>query len=174
MAIRCIIVGTGPLEAKLRDLVQQRQLPGVVELAGARPFNEILSLYRAADVLVMPSVISAVGDRDGIPNVLIEAMALGTPVVATTVSGIPELVAHGDNGWLVGPHRPDALAAAIDAAVRHPNVNTVTRAARRTVEEKCNVTRNVAELADIFRREIGKDFTTEDTEITEKNKINQI
>jgi glycosyltransferase involved in cell wall biosynthesis len=160
VAVTCTIVGTGPLKKEFENQIRQHQLHDVVTLAGARPFNEILALYRAVDVLVMPSVVAANGDRDGIPNVLIEAMALGVPVVATTVSGIPELVEHNKTGWLVGPHQPDALAAAIEAAIRFPEIAAITKQARLTVENKFDVARNVAELADIFRRETGN-FTTE-------------
>jgi glycosyltransferase involved in cell wall biosynthesis len=90
-------------------------------------------------------------DRDGIPNVLVEAMAAGTPVVATAVSGIPELVTDGVNGLLIDPEEPEQLA---DALVRlHEDSELAQRlrgAARRTVDERFDGDRLARELAALF------------------------
>jgi glycosyltransferase involved in cell wall biosynthesis len=76
--------------------------------------------YRASDLLVLASQTAPDGDRDGLPNVVVEALSQGLPVVATRVGGIPELVADGVHGRLVPPEDPGALAAAIEALVRDP------------------------------------------------------
>jgi glycosyltransferase involved in cell wall biosynthesis len=87
-------------------------------------------------VFVQPSRITADGDRDGIPNVLLEAMAMGLPVVASNVSGIPELVRDGVNGLLVEADAPHALADAIERVLQQPDpAAALGRAARRTVAE---------------------------------------
>jgi colanic acid/amylovoran biosynthesis glycosyltransferase len=92
-------------------------------LLGARPQEELIELYREATIFALPSIVAESGDRDGIPNVLVEAMRLGLPVVSTTVSGIPELVVDGETGLLVPPRDAPTLASALarlldDAALR--------------------------------------------------------
>ena len=74
----------------------------------------------AADLLVMPSLIAPSGDRDGIPNVILEALLCEVPVVASAVSGIPEVIRDGDTGWLTAPGDPKALARAVAAALNDP------------------------------------------------------
>jgi hypothetical protein len=91
-----------------------------VQLVGKLAREQVIDRYARAAVYVQPSRIAADGDRDGIPNVLLEAMAMGLPVVATRVSGIPELVQHGHNGLLVEPDDANALADAIAACSISP------------------------------------------------------
>jgi len=91
----------------------------VVELHPAVTQGELRTLYARADVVALPCVVAADGDRDGIPVSLIEALAAGLPVVSTTVSGIPELVTP-DVGLLVAPHDPAALATALGELLADP------------------------------------------------------
>ena len=118
---RTVIVGGGPLR---EELMRQAASLGVeAEFTGAVDNREIMRFYREADVFVMPSVTCADGHKDGIPVVLMEAMACGVPVISTTLSGIPELVDSGTNGILVPEKDPRALSGAIgrvldDAAMR--------------------------------------------------------
>ena len=110
---RCIIVGEGPLRAALEADIRDRGLAGWVTLQGAMTHARLIHLYREAQVFALPSRVTEDGDRDGIPNVIAEAMAIGVPVVSTTVSGIPELVKEGETGLLVAPNDPQSLADAI-------------------------------------------------------------
>jgi glycosyltransferase involved in cell wall biosynthesis len=87
---QCDIVGDGPLRDDLTKLVDQNGLQEVLRLRGALPQEDVRGLIEKATVFVMPSTIANDGDRDGIPVALMEAMALGTPVLSTRVSGIPE------------------------------------------------------------------------------------
>ena len=116
----------------IRKRIQELDVP--IELPGAVGPAQLLDEYRRADALCMPSKLLP-NDRDGIPNVLVEAMAAGAPVVATNVSGIPELVENEVNGLLIEPEDPQALA---DALIRlHEDrelVATLTENARRTVQ----------------------------------------
>jgi glycosyltransferase involved in cell wall biosynthesis len=121
--VRLRIVGGGEMKDALRRHIAEVGLQERVELLGARPQDEVIELYRAATVFALPCIVLENGDRDGIPNVLVEAMRLGLPVVSTSVSGIPELVVDEETGLLVPPRDAEALASALarlldDAALR--------------------------------------------------------
>jgi len=121
-----------------------------VRLAGPAGQAELLREYRAASALCMPCRLLP-NDRDGIPNVLVEAMAAGTPVVATDVSGIPELVSSGVNGLLVPPEDPVALADALLALHRDPALaGRLAEAGRATVQERFDGERLAGRLAQLF------------------------
>jgi glycosyltransferase involved in cell wall biosynthesis len=134
----------------IRARIAQRGLAQKVALTGAMSPSELLAEYRRASALCMPCRLLP-DDRDGIPNVLVEAMAAGTPVVATAVSGIPELIQHGVNGLLVDPEDPEALA---DALLRlHGDRDLSARlraAAQTTVSERFDGDRLARGLAALF------------------------
>jgi colanic acid/amylovoran biosynthesis glycosyltransferase len=149
--VRCVIVGEGPLRAQLDKQVADAGLGDVVDLIGSRDHEAVLDLLRRASVFALPSAIAADGDRDALPTVILEAMALGTPVVSTTVSGIPEMVVDGVSGLLVAPRDPAATAAALgrlldDAPLRR----SLAQAARARVEERFDLSRNVGVLRDLL------------------------
>lgn len=118
--LRLTIVGEGPLRHDLEARIESLGLSDRVELLGARPFSKVVECLGDADLFVMSSVQTADNDRDGIPNVILEAMACGVPVVATRVSGIPEVVAHGLTGLLAEPDDPPSLSEQIEEALAHP------------------------------------------------------
>jgi glycosyltransferase involved in cell wall biosynthesis len=105
--------GGGPLSDKLKRQAETLGLSGRVTWHGAQDRGFIFDLLRRADLFVLPSRLTRSGDRDGLPNVLMEAQAFAVPVLATDVSGIPELVTHGQTGWLVPERDPAVLAAAM-------------------------------------------------------------
>jgi len=105
-------IGGGPLLPALKQQAEDLKLATRIEWRGARDEDEVRAAYRGADLFVLASRVTADGDRDGIPNVLVEAMSHGLPVVATTAGAIPELVADG-TGVLVAPGDPAALSAAL-------------------------------------------------------------
>ena len=119
-AFACEIVGYGEEQARLQAQIDRLGLAGQVRLLGKLAREQVISRYAHAAAYVQPSRIAADGDRDGIPNVLLEAMAMGLPVVATRVSGIPELVGDGFNGLLVQADEPAALADAITRLLKQP------------------------------------------------------
>jgi glycosyltransferase involved in cell wall biosynthesis len=117
--------------------------------------EDLLAEYRRAGALCMPSRLLP-DDRDGIPNVLVEAMAAGTPVIASAVSGIPELVEHEVNGMLVAPEDPGALADALVRVHREPALRSaMVDGARRTVAERFDGDRLAGELAGLFREALA-------------------
>ena len=95
------ILGIGPWERRLRTLIEQYELETHVEMPGFKPSHEVKAMLDEADVFLLPSVTGADGDMEGIPVALMEAMAVGIPVVSTLHSGIPELIKSDHSGWLV-------------------------------------------------------------------------
>jgi len=126
--LRLCLVGDGPLRPALQEQARDLGLAGRVEFAGNVP--DVRPYLAAFDLFVLPS------RREGMGRVLLEAMALGRPVVAARAGGIPELVRHGHSGWLVPPEDPAALAAAIDALLREaPRREALARAGRETARQ---------------------------------------
>ncbi|MFV2067335.1 MAG: glycosyltransferase family 4 protein, partial [Pirellulales bacterium] len=148
----CQIIGTGdqhdPLQAEIADL----GLTDRVQLIGARPQAEVIAAIQQASVLAAPCVVGADGNRDGMPTVLLESMALGTPTVATSVTGIPELVRDGETGCLVPEREPRALATALRRLLDDGPLRVqLARNGRRLIEHSFDVHRSAACLRDIFR-----------------------
>jgi glycosyltransferase involved in cell wall biosynthesis len=108
------VVGDGPERDRLAGLVAQLGLGGRVRLRGRLTHADLPAAYAAAGVVVVPSRLDRAGDRDGLPNVVLEAMASGRPVIATDVAAVATAVRDGDTGLLVPPDDPDRLAAALD------------------------------------------------------------
>jgi len=128
---------SGDAESELRKLVEALGLDRVVEFVGARDQAGLLQEFARASAFALPCRILPTGDRDGIPNVLVEAMACEVPVVTTRVSGIPELVTDGFSGLLVDGESPGALAAALGRLYDQPELATrLVSAARETVAER--------------------------------------
>ncbi|MEX1171247.1 MAG: glycosyltransferase [Chloroflexota bacterium] len=120
VAVACRLIGDGPDRPRLEELIRASGLTEVVSLVGQLPSDAVTGELARADVLVAPSVPTRSGKREGIPVVLMEAMAAGLPVVASRLSGIPELVADGVTGILVPPADPVALADALAELARDP------------------------------------------------------
>ncbi len=154
--VACRIVGDGERRDALAARIAERGLGGLVDLVGPLQQERVREEVRAATVFAGPYVVSADGNRDGLPTVLLEAMALGTPCVSTDVTGVPEAVRHDETGLLVGQHDVAATAAAIarlldDAALR----GRLSRAARAHVEEHFDVRRQAAQLLELYREVTG-------------------
>jgi glycosyltransferase involved in cell wall biosynthesis len=149
---QCAIYGDGPLRKVLQARCEQLGLADTVRLAGARSPRELVPIFQRADVFALTPFITGEGDRDGVPNVLVEAMACGLPVVSTEVGGIPDLVRHGENGLLAPPHDVTAVARHLSALLtdvdrRHKMGAT----ARLTVEESFDARVAARRLAALFR-----------------------
>lgn len=114
---RCEIVGYGELQSKLETMIRELDLGDCVRLVGTMTHDQLVPLYLQASMFVLPCVVTDNGDRDGIPNVLIEAMVSGTPVVSTRISGICELVEHMENGLLVEQRNARAVADAMELLI---------------------------------------------------------
>jgi glycosyltransferase involved in cell wall biosynthesis len=138
----------GPAADVVNEIIAARDLGRVVRRIGPIDQLQLLGMLRSCSVFALACRVAADGDRDGIPNVLVEAMAAGVPVVSTTVSGIPELVTDGVDGLLVGPGDPAALAAALAHLARDASLRRRLGAAgRRTVATRFDGDALAAELA---------------------------
>jgi glycosyltransferase involved in cell wall biosynthesis/aminoglycoside phosphotransferase (APT) family kinase protein len=122
LRFRCDLVGDGPLRGDLERAIAARDLAGLVHLLGARRQDEVARLMAEAAVVVLPSVVAPDGQMEGIPVALMEAMSARRPVVASRLSGIPELVDDGRNGLLVPPEDPGALASAVRRLLEDPGL----------------------------------------------------
>ena len=145
------IYGDGPLEDELVQLRDELGLAERVEFMGARDSDEVVAALTGADAFVLTPTQTEDGDRDGIPNVLVEAMACGLPVVTTTAGGITELVRHDVNGLLCDAEDIDAIARSIGAVLADPGLRSRLGAAgRRTVEAEYDVKVAAARLETIY------------------------
>jgi colanic acid/amylovoran biosynthesis glycosyltransferase len=148
----CRIVGAGEEEVELRARIARLGLEARVELLGPRPQSELVRLVQGAAVLAAPCVVGADGNRDGLPTVLLEAMALGTPCVSTDVTGIPEVIRGAETGLMVPQWDPAALAAAIGRLLEEPDLRVrLADRARPLVEAAFDVNRNAAQLREVFQ-----------------------
>ncbi|MXX16800.1 MAG: glycosyltransferase family 4 protein [Gammaproteobacteria bacterium] len=121
---RLVHIGGGPLQKALREQAESLCIQQFIEWHGPQPQEYVLARYRESDLFVLNSRIDRHGDRDGLPNVIVEAQSQGLSVIATNLSGIPELVESGVNGLLVPPEDESALTGALDNLIRNPEERT--------------------------------------------------
>ena len=151
VAFSCQIVGAGELDAPLRGLIDEHNLEDCVELVGPRPQSEIVALLNKASVFAAPCVIGKDGNRDGLPTVLLEAMAVGTPCISTDVTGIPEILRHMETGWLVPQNAPSALAEALEHLLDDPALRSnLANQARALIETQFDIHKNAAQVRHCF------------------------
>ena len=147
----CRIVGGGDLRSLLQQTIQENQLEGLVELLGPRKQDEVSRLLRTANCYVQPSVITATGKMEGIPVALMEAMISKVPVVATSISGVPELVRPGETGWLVPPEDVSALTDVLSEIYHNPTeAERRAELGHRWVMDEFELSSNVQKLASLF------------------------
>jgi glycosyltransferase involved in cell wall biosynthesis len=152
---QCRIIGEGTLQADLQARIERQGLTGLIALVGPRPQNEVSQEMRTAAVLAMPCIVAEDGDRDGLPNVIQEALALGTPVISTDVTGIPEVVRDGETGLQVPQRDPVALASALERLLCDPDLRVfLARQARNLIEAEFDIRRNTARRRSLFRGEM--------------------
>lgn len=153
MPLRCVIVGSGPEEERLRRLAHACGVADVVDFAGPLPPGRVAEVLATADVLAAPCTIAPTGDRDSMPVVIKEAMAMGVPVVATDDFGIPELVTP-DAGHLVRRDDPSALAAGLAEVLdlRPEQRAAMGRAGREVIRSRFDERELVETLARCFCR----------------------
>ncbi len=151
---RLIHVGGGPLLEELKGRAERLGLSARIEWLGPLPQAEVLNCYRRADLFVLPCRVAEDGDRDGLPNVLLEAQSQGLACVSTRVSGIPELIVDGQTGVLVDPDDSEALARAIDDLLADPERRRgLAGAGYERVRRHFSQSLGVARLTELFGTE---------------------
>jgi glycosyltransferase involved in cell wall biosynthesis len=148
--VRLTLVGEGPERAALEKLIALRRLGDSVRLAGACNHERVVGYYESSEAFVLSSFL------EGVPVVLMEAMAMGLPCVATWITGIPELIESGSEGLLVPPASASAIADAVERLIDDPaTARRLGSAARRKVVARYHLGRNVERLAEEFRSRLA-------------------
>jgi glycosyltransferase involved in cell wall biosynthesis len=151
LAWRFVHIGGGAFAAVLRKEAERLGLSDRIEWRGPRAQPDVLAAYREADLFVLAAKIANDGDRDGLPNVLMEAQSQRLACIATDVSGIPELIRNGITGVLVPPGNPSALAGALGELIRDPQRRAALGAAgERLVRTQFSMIFGVDMLAERF------------------------
>lgn len=157
--INLTLVGDGPLRRSLEALARELGLHGRVSFLGQLPESDVIARLAEADLFVLPSVVAATGQMEGLPVVLVEALACGVPVVATRLSGIPELVTEGV-GLLVEPGDVESLRRGLERVVNGEETLCGTEG-RRRVEEEFDLRQSAERLKHLFERGARGDGTAE-------------
>ncbi|MFH1908086.1 MAG: glycosyltransferase [Chloroflexota bacterium] len=151
LPIHCRIIGDGEERSLLQRLIAERELALYVELLGARTQAEVAQLLPSAHCYVQPSVVTPSGKMEGIPVSIMEAFASGLPVVATQLSGVPELVRPGVTGYLVPPSDPRSLADALVAVYENPKeAARLAKAGRRLVLQEFRIDKSAKQMTNLL------------------------
>ncbi len=147
----CLIVGQGALEKTLKQEVQNAGLEGKVFIVGPRTESEIADLLGSTSIFVLPCKTASDGGMDNLPTVIMEAMSASVPVVSTCLAGIPEMVVHGETGYLVNEGDCDALASAIRTLLHDPAAAEAMGARGRVLaQEKFDISKAVGSLKSLL------------------------
>ncbi len=142
---KCLIVGDGPERENL--LLKKAEIglgDNDVEFTGAKTQDEVLDLMRRASLFCLPCTVDIDGNQDALPTVIIEALALGLPVISTSISGVPEMIDHEKSGVLVEPDKPGELSDWIERLLKSKELRSELAAAGRArAEDKFNLKNNV-------------------------------
>ena len=144
-------IGGGALRDRLGALAERLGIAARIDWRGAQPRSGVIAACLDSDLFVLASRVTKSGDRDGMPNVLLEAQLLGVACISTSVSAIPELIVHGGNGLLVPPRDVNALAGAIDSLARDPKRRAaLARSGVQRVRSKFSTTPGIDRLVEKF------------------------
>lgn len=149
----CEIIGSGELETELRQQIEMLSLSGRVVLTGPLPQNVVREKIGSATVFAAPCVIGPDGNRDGLPTVITESLALGTPCISTGVTGIPEIIRHEKTGIIVSQRNSLELAVQLKRLLNDQALcQTLATNARKLVEEEFDARKNVNEIQMLFQQ----------------------
>lgn len=155
IAFLCQFIGEGELREEIEAQIAQLGLQKHVQLLGRQPRSKVKELLAGSDVMVLPSITTSDSRQEGIPVALMEAMATELPVISTTISGIPELIDHGQSGLLVPAQNVEALANAMLFLATNPAVRRqLGIAGRKKVIDEFDLQKNTQALAQLFQREL--------------------
>jgi len=147
------IVGNGYEGKNISTEIKNLSLQDNVDIVGIMPHDLLIELYHQSDIFIMPSIISPQGGRDGIPNVLVEALSMGIPCIGTNVSGLPEAIIHGETGLLVNPQSPEELSNAVVTLLNDKNLRIkLSLEGPKHVQKYFDRSKNFEELFVILRK----------------------
>jgi glycosyltransferase involved in cell wall biosynthesis len=157
LSFNLVLAGDGPLKSKLKRLSRRFGLEEMVSFPGFVSYDHISKLFESADIFLMPSVVHTSGDRDGIPTVIMESLSHRVPVIATDVSGIPEIIEDGVTGLLIPQKNSASLAQAIiDLAKDRKGAIRTAEQGRARVFEKFNPEKNHANILRLYEQALGE------------------
>jgi glycosyltransferase involved in cell wall biosynthesis len=128
--VRFLIGGEGRLKSGIEELVNIKGLNDKIRIVGLIPHDEVPKYLNELKLLVLPS------HTEGLPNIILEAMACGTPVLATPVGAIPDVIKDEETGFIMEDNTPDCIAKNIIRALNHPNLDEIVKRARNLIEEQ--------------------------------------
>jgi len=154
----CVIGGSGPLEAELKAQIQSLGLADRITVTGQSLLQEkIIDFMHGGDVYVLPCVWAADGDVDGLPQMIMEAMACGLPAISTRLVGIPDLIKHADTGLLVEPNNPAQLADAMARLMHDPALAArLSDSGQRLLKQTFDLNNCLEPLIDQFRQSLAQ------------------
>jgi colanic acid/amylovoran biosynthesis glycosyltransferase len=154
------IVGDGYLKDALQTLIEDLKVDNHVKLLGWKSKEQIIGLLQEADIFLAPSVTSQNGSREGIPGAIVEALALGLPVLSTRHSGIPEVVQDGESGFLVPERDTDALAEKLEYLIEHSELwPAMGKKGRTYVEQHYDIDKLNDRLVEIYQQLVSQHRT---------------
>ncbi|KQR69274.1 glycosyltransferase family 4 protein [Rhizobium sp. Leaf341] len=154
LAWRFVHIGGGTLAKTLKAMATDLGISHRIDWLGAMAQEDVLARYRASDIFALACRIGADGDRDGLPNVIVEAASQRLACISTTISGVPELLSDGETGLLVPPEDPDAIAHALERAIRDPALRaSLGQAAERRVRRDFDYHSSITQLRNLFETE---------------------
>jgi glycosyltransferase involved in cell wall biosynthesis len=155
--VRCDVIGEGYLRPQLEQQIAQAELGDAFRLLGTRTQEEVAEALSSCDLFVLPSIVAPDGQMEGIPVVLMEALAAGVPTISTRISGIPELVIDGKTGFLVEPAQPAALVTAVEHVLDdYAGAKRLAANGARLVREEFEIRENVRRLCEEFRAALSE------------------
>jgi glycosyltransferase involved in cell wall biosynthesis len=158
---QCDIVGYGPDKEELEKLIEHYHLTGTVQLLGKLTHDKLMGLYRKTAVFALPCQIANDGDRDGIPNVLMEAMTFAIPVISTDVSGIPELIIHNQTGLVTESKNQQALFLALQRLFDNPELRSqLGEAGKQWVNTDFAVEQHIGHLKELLTQALHNNDET--------------
>ncbi len=149
-------MGDGDDRDDILQLIQHLGLQNNCRWAGTQTHNEVLELFRKSDLFILGCEIAKNGDRDGIPNVLVESLAMEVPAVATTVSGVPEILENNTTGLTVPPSDPERMADAIFTLLTNESLRArVKKRGRQKVIDEFDNKKHIEKLAELYRKALA-------------------
>ncbi|NVD08484.1 glycosyltransferase family 4 protein [Vibrio sp. JPW-9-11-11] len=162
VVFHCQIIGSGELYQALKQQINSLGMEGQVKMLGSLPQKEVKQYLQQAALFAAPCIVGHDGNRDGLPTVLLEAMAMGTPCISTDVTGIPEVIQHEVTGLMIEQRNPAQLAIAIERLLSDSEFRvSLANNARQKIEQDFDIHLNAARIRQCFCRPVDHPLSDE-------------